>query len=202
MKKENVKLIGYDSSLEVDRTYQAEVFCKIANKQVIPLFKALELELIEKDIKAAVTNRQTVKELYIAAISKATKKDSPSLRRLLKTTGSSDFDDQVVKSGTQTAPYNYDCFYNAETELMEVNTEKIHEAAAIVLQGDTLSAYERVEAMAKAINAVCGDVADRRELNFIINTLEFNDSGKLVPTQILDKYEDVVGLCDAKACTN
>lgn len=201
MKTTTTKLIGYDSSLEFDKQLKAKEFCTIANKQVIPLFEALELELTEKDIKAAVTNRQTVKELYIAAISKATKKDSPSLRRLLKTTGSSDFDDQVAKYGATTKQYNYDCYYNAETKQMEVNEEKIHDAAAIVLQGDILSAYERVEAVANAINAVCGGVSNKIELNYIIRTLEVRDE-RLVPTLELGLYEDILEICETKACSN
>ena len=201
MKTTTTKLIGYDSSLEFDKQLKAKEFCTIANKQVIPLFEALELELTEKDIKAAVTNRQTVKELYIAAISKATKKDNPSLRRLLKTTGSSDFDDQVAKYGATTKQYNYDCYYNAETKQMEVNEEKIHDAAAIVLQGDILSAYERVEAVANAINAVCGGISHKAELNYIMRTLEVSDD-KLVPTLHISLYEDIIELCEAKACSN
>lgn len=124
------------------------------------------------------------------------------MRKLLKDTGASEFDEQVVKCGTQTAPYNYDCFYNAETGLMEVNAEKIHDAAAIVLQGDMLSVYERVEALVDAINAVCGDVSDKYELGYIMRTFEFNDVGKLVPTLNLDKYEALVSICEAKACSN
>ena len=199
MKKENVRLVGYDSSLEFEKTLKAEDFCEIANRQVIPLFNALEIELTEKDIKAAVTSRQTAKELYMAVIGNTTpKKDKGTLRKLMVTTGASEFDEQVVKCGNQTAPYNYDCFYNAETGLMEVNTEKIHDAAAVVLEGDTLSAYERVEAMANAINAVCGDIADGAELQLIMRTLEFNEDGKLAPTLNIYKYEEIVAICRDK----
>ncbi|MBR5886365.1 MAG: hypothetical protein IKY93_06915 [Alistipes sp.] len=200
MKKENVRLIGYDSSLEFEKTLKAEDFCEIANKQVIPLFEALELELTEKDIKAAVTSRQTAKELYLAVINKATKKESTPLRKLLKTTGDSEFDEQVAKYGATTKPYNYDCYYNAETKRMEVNKEKIHEGAAVVLQDDTLAAYERVEAMANAINAIYGGVENGLELQCILRALEFGDNGKLVPTLKIYEYEDIVETCKAKAC--
>lgn len=202
MKTTTTKLIGYDSSLEFDKQLKAKEFCTIANKQVIPLFKALELELNEKDIKAAVTSRKTAKELYVDAISNTTpKKDKGILRKLMLSTAASEFDEQVAKYGTTTKQYNYDCFYNAETEQMEVNEEKIHDAAAIVLQGDILSAYERVEAVANAINAVCGGVSNKIELNYIIRTLEVRDE-RLVPTLELGLYEDILEICETKACSN
>lgn len=203
MKKANVRLIGYDSSLEFEKTLKAEDFCEIANKQVIPLFEALELELTEKDIKAAVTSRQTAKELYMAVIGNTTpKKDKGILRKLMITTAASEFDEQVAKYGATTKQYNYDCYYNAETRRVEVNKEKIHEGAAVVLQDDTLAAYERVEAMANAINAIYGSVENGLELQCILRALEFGDNGKLMPTLKIYEYEDIVETCKAKACSN
>ena len=93
----NSRLIGYDQNLEMDYQIAAERFCSIANKQVIPLFESLELELNEKDIKAAVTSRQTAKDLYSAIIGETTpKKDKGILRRLLLNTASS----ESLSSGT------------------------------------------------------------------------------------------------------
>ena len=199
---QNSRLIGYNNSLEMDYTIQAKRFCTIANKQVIPLFNALEMDLNEKDIKAAVTNRQTAKALYSAMISDATKKDKTLLRKLLKKTGANEFDTEVAKYGNETALYNYNCFYNTETNLMEIDKEKIHNEVAIILQGDMLSVYERVEAMAKAINAVCGVIDSSWDLEFVMNMLEFNESGKLAPTLNIYKYEGLVEFCQAKSCVN
>ena len=172
----------------------AERFCSIANKQVIPLFESLELELNEKDIKAAVTSRQTAKELYSAMIGDTTpKKDKGILRKLLQTTAASEFDSLAVKFGNETAPYNYNCYYNADTKQMVVDTEKIHKSVAIVVEGDELAAYERVEAMANAINAVCGTVATKNELQLILKTLDLDlETKKVVPATNLFRYEYVI----------
>lgn len=188
------RLIGYDQNLEMDYQIAAENFCSIANKQVIPLFESLELELNEKDVKAAVTSRQTAKELYSAMIGDTTPKKSKGiLRKLLQTTAASEFDALVAKYGNETAPYNYNCYYNADTKQMEVDTEKIHKLAAIVVEGDELAAYERVEAMANAINAVCGAVATMHELQLIIKTLDLDlETQKVVPATNLLRYEYVI----------
>ena len=190
----NSRLIGYDQNLEMDYQIAAERFCSIANKQVIPLFECLELELNEKDIKAAVTSRQTAKELYSAMIGDTTpKKDKGILRKLLQTTAASEFDSLAVKFGNETAPYNYNCYYNTDTKQMEVDTEKIHKSVAIVVEGDELAAYERVEAMANAINAVCGTVATKNELQLILKTLDLDlETKKVVPATNLFRYEYVI----------
>jgi hypothetical protein len=190
----NSRLIGYDHNLEMDYQIAAERFCSIANKQVIPLFESLELELNEKDIKAAVTNRQIAKDLYSAIIGETTpKKDKGILRRLLLNTASSDFDALVAKYGRNTTAYNYYCIYNADTKRMEIDSEKIHKAAAIVIEGDMLALYERVEAMANAINAVCGTVATKYELDLIIKTLDLDlETQKVVPATNLSRYEYVI----------
>lgn len=190
----NNRLIGYDHNLEMDYQNAAERFCSIANKQVIPLFESLELELNEKDIKAAVTSRQIAKDLYSAIIGETTpKKDKGILRRLLLNTASSDFDALVAKYGSNTTAYNYYCIYNADTKRMEIDSEKIHKAAAIVIEGDMLALYERVEAMANAINAVCGTVATKYELDLIIKTLDLDlETKKVVPATNLSRYEYVI----------
>lgn len=190
----NNRLIGYDHNLEMDYQIAAERFCSIANKQVIPLFESLELELNEKDIKAAVTSRQIAKDLYSAIIGETTpKKDKGILRRLLLNTASSDFDALVAKYGSNTTAYNYYCIYNADTKRMEIDSEKIHKAAAIVIEGDMLALYERVEAMANAINAVCGTVATKYELDLIIKTLDLDlETKKVVPATNLSRYEYVI----------
>lgn len=190
----NSRLIGYDQNLEMNYQIAAERFCSIANKQVIPLFESLELELNEKDIKAAVTSRQTAKDLYSAIIGETTpKKDKGILRRLLLNTASSDFDALVAKYGSNTTAYNYYCIYNADTKRMEIDSEKIHKTAAIVIEGDMLALYERVEAMANAINAVCGAVATMHELQLIIKTLDLDlETQKVVPATNLLRYEYVI----------
>lgn len=190
----NNRLIGYDHNLEMDYQNAAERFCSIANKQVIPLFESLELELNEKDIKAAVTSRQIAKDLYSAIIGETTpKKDKGILRRLLLNTASSDFDALVAKYGSNTTAYNYYCIYNADTKRMEIDSEKIHKAAAIVIEGDMLALYERVEAMANAINAVCGTIATKYELDLIIKTLDLDlETKKVVPATNLSRYEYVI----------
>ena len=190
----NSRLIGYDQNLEMDYQIAAERFCSIANKQVIPLFESLELELNEKDIKAAVTSRQIAKDLYSAIIGETTpKKDKGILRRLLLNTASSDFDALVAKYGSNTTAYNYYCIYNADTKRMEIDSEKIHKAAAIVIEGDMLALYERVEAMANAINAVCGTVATKYELDLIIKTLDLDlETKKVVPATNLSRYEYII----------
>ena len=156
----------------MDYQIAAECFCSIANKQVIPLFESLELELNEKDVKAAVTSRQTAKELYSAMIGDTTPKKSKGiLRKLLQTTAASEFDALVAKYGNETAPYNYNCCFNA----------------------DELAAYERVVAMANAINAVCGAVATMHELQLIIKTLDLDlETQKVVPATNLLRYEYVI----------
>ena len=188
------RIIGYDQDLEFDYQLAAERFCTIANKQVIPLFESLELELNEKDIKAAVTNRQTAKDIYSIIIEEATpKKDRGPLRRLLKSTGLSEFDTNVAKYGKETAAYNYHCVYNADTKRMEVDFEKIHKSAAIVVEGDMLAAYERVEAMVNAINEVCKGVVSAYELSRILEVLEVSlTEGKVEATKNLSKYSYII----------
>ena len=192
----NSRLIGYDQNLEMDYQIAAERFCSIANKQVIPLFESLELELNEKDIKAAVTSRQTAKDLYSAIIGETTpKKDKGILRRLLLNTASSDFDALVAKYGSNTTAYNYYCIYNADTKRMEIDSEKIHKTAAIVIEGDMLALYERVEAMANAINSVCGSVPDMGDLRAIIKVLDFDsETHRVAPTINIDRYDYIMGL--------
>ena len=76
---------------------------------------------------------------------------------------------------------------------MEVDFEKIHKSAAIVVEGDMLAAYERVEAMANAINAVCGTVATKNELQLILKTLDLDlETQKVVPATNLFRYEYVI----------
>lgn len=190
----NSKLIDYDQNLEMDYQIAAERFCSIANKQVIPLFESLELDLNEKDIKAAVVNRQTAKDIYSAIIADSTpKKDRWPLRRLLKSTGLSEFDSNVAKYGKEAVAYNYHCVYNADAKRMEVDFEKIHKSAAIVVEGDMLAAYERVEAMANAVNEVCKGVANPYELSIILRVLEVNlDEGKVEATKNLSKYDYII----------
>lgn len=200
------KIIGYDSSLALDKELRAETFCKIANTQVIPLFEALELELNEKDIKAAVTSRQTAKELYSQMIGDTTpKKDKGILRKLMQKTASTEFDSLVERYGKQTAPYSYNCYYNADSKRMEIDNERIHNESAVVVSGDTLAAYERVEALANAINAVCNGLYDTTELQMILRAVEFQHAesgeiGKVVPTISVGRYEGIVELFNMRSC--